>query len=140
VTTSPPGSVTGTSYQGYVEELAAQTEKPVFITQVGLSSSPFEPKPWVPGFGGHRVEDVPEAFADVWRDVQTAQGREKICGLSFFELNDEWWKSGEDGLDATRHNEEDPEEWFGIFSIGPDRRLKPKGRIAETIKTLFTDE
>jgi len=140
VTTSPPGSVTGTTYQGYVEELAAQTGKPVFITQVGLSTSPFEPKPWVPGFGGHRVEDVPEAFADVWRDVQTAQGREKICGLSFFELNDEWWKSGEDGLDATRHNEEDPEEWFGIFSIGPDRRLKPKGRIAETIKTLFTDE
>ena len=29
VRTSPPGSVTGTSYQGYVEELAAQTEKPI---------------------------------------------------------------------------------------------------------------
>ena len=50
VRTSPPGSVTGTSYQGYVEELAAQTEKPILITQVGLSTSPFEPKPWVPGF------------------------------------------------------------------------------------------
>ena len=44
VRTSPPGSVTGTSYQGYVEELAQQTSKPVFITQVGLSTSPFEPK------------------------------------------------------------------------------------------------
>jgi len=62
VRTSPPGSVTGTSYQGYLEELAAASSKPVFVTQVGLSTSPFEPKPWVPGFGGHKVEDVPEAF------------------------------------------------------------------------------
>lgn len=137
VTTSPPGSVTGSTYQGYVEELTTQTQKPVFITQVGLSTSPYEPKPWVPGFGGHRVEDVPRAFADVWRDVRTAQGREKICGLSFFELHDEWWKSGEDAVDATRHNEEDPEEWFGIFSIGPDRRLVPKGGIAETVGRLY---
>jgi len=139
VTTSPPGSVTGTSYQGYVEELAAQSEKPVFITQVGLSTSPYEPKAWAPGFGGHRVADVPRAFAGVWRDVRTAKGAEKICGLSFFELNDEWWKSGEDAVDATRHNEEDPEEWFGIFEIGPDRRLVPKGKIPETIGELFTE-
>lgn len=137
VRTSPPGSVTGTSYQGYVEELAAQTEKPVFITQVGLATSPFEPKPWVPGFGGHRVEDVPGVFSAVWQDIRTAKGREKICGLSFFELNDEWWKSGEDAVDATRHNEEDPEEWFGIFEVGPDRRLMPKGKIPETIGTLY---
>lgn len=137
VRTSAPGSVTGTSYQGYIEELAAQAVKPVFITQVGLSTSPFEPKPWAPGFGGHRVEDVPQAFAGVWRDVRTAQGREKICGLSFFELNDEWWKSGEDAVDSTRHNAEDPEEWFGIFEIGPDRRLVPKGRIPAVIGDLF---
>ena len=84
VRTSPPGSVTGTSYQGYVEELAAQTEKPILITQVGLSTSPFEPKPWVPGFGGHRVEDVPGVFTAVWQDIRTARGREKICGRFFF--------------------------------------------------------
>jgi hypothetical protein len=41
VRTSPPGSVTGTAYQGYLEELTAQSDKPVFITQVGLSTSPF---------------------------------------------------------------------------------------------------
>jgi hypothetical protein len=137
VRTSPPGSVTGSTYQGYVEELAAQTGKPIFITQVGLSTSPFEPKPWVPGFGGHRVEDVPQAFAAVWRDVHTANGAEKICGLSFFELNDEWWKSGEDPTDSTRHELEDPEEWFGIYEVGPDRRLVPKGKIPETIGSLF---
>lgn len=139
VRTSPPGSVTGTSYQGYVEELAQQTSKPVFITQVGLSTSPFEPKPWVPGFGGHRVEDVPGAFAAVWRDVRTAKGREKICGLSFFELNDEWWKSGEDPTDSTRHELEDPEEWFGMYEVGPDRRLVPKGAIPAAVKALFKE-
>ncbi len=63
VRTSPPGSVTGTSYQGYLEELAAGADKPIFVTQVGLSTSPFAPKSWVPGFGGHKVEDVPQTFS-----------------------------------------------------------------------------
>jgi len=137
VRTSPPGSVTGTSYQGYLEELAAASSKPVFITQVGLSTSPFEPKPWVPGFGGHKVEDVPEAFSAMWKDIKTAKGSEKICGVSFFELHDEWWKSGEDAADSSRHDREDPEEWFGIFEIGQDHRLIPKGAIPDTIKKLY---
>ncbi len=137
VRTSPPGSVTGTPYQGYLEALTDRIDKPLFITQVGLSTSPFEPKPWVPGFGGHRVEDVPRAFAAVWKDVQTARGSEKICGTAFFELHDEWWKSGEDPTDSTRHDPEDPEEWFGLFEVGPDRRLIPKGRIPESVKDLY---
>jgi len=137
VRTSPPGSITGTSYQGYLEELTAQTDKPIFITQVGLSTSPFEPKPWVPGFGGHKVEDVPKAFTAIWKDIRTAKGHEKICGVSFFELNDEWWKSGEDPTDSARHEQEDPEEWFGLFSVGPDHRLVPKGKIPETLRNLY---
>ncbi len=137
VRTSPPGSVTGTSYQGYLEELTAMTEKPVFITQVGLSTSPFEPKSWVPGFGGHKIEDVPKAFEAIWKDIRTAKGSEKICGVSFFELNDEWWKSGEEPTDSTRHEIEDPEEWFGLFEVGPDRRLVPKGRIPDTLKKMY---
>lgn len=137
VRTSPPGSVTGTSYQGYLEELAANAEKPVFVTQMGLSTSPFEPKPWVPGFGGHKVEEVPKAFTSVWQDIRTAKGRGKFCGISFFELHDEWWKSGEDPTDSTRHERQDPEEWFGIYEIGPDHRLVPKGKIPETIRRLY---
>ena len=137
VRTSPPGSVTGTGYQGYLEELTAMTNKPIFITQVGLSTSPFEPKSWVPGFGGHKIEDVPKAFEAIWKDIRTAKGKEKICGVSFFELNDEWWKSGEDPTDSTRHEIDDPEEWFGLFEVGPDRRLVPKGKIPETLKKLY---
>lgn len=140
VRTSPPGSATGTSYQGYIEELMGQSRKPVFITQVGLSTSPYEPKAWVPGFGGHRVEDVPADFSAIWMDVRTARGHEKICGVAFFELNDEWWKSGEDGADPSRHDDEDPEEWFGIFSVGEGNRLQPKGKIPETVRTLFQNQ
>ncbi len=137
VRTSPPGSVTGTSYQGYLEDLAMQLEKPIVITQVGLSTSPIEPKPWVPGFGGHSVGDVPETFRSVWRDVLTARGKEKYSGLVFFEFHDEWWKSGEDPTDSTRHEPEDPEEWFGLYEVGEGNSLVPKGKIPETVRELF---
>ncbi len=139
VRTSPPGSITGTSYQGYLEELTAASNKPILITQVGLSTSPFEPKAWVPGFGGHKVEEVPAAFSAIWKDIKTARGSEKICGVSFFELNDEWWKSGEDSADSSRHDLEDPEEWFGIYEISGEDHLIPKGKIPDTIKKLYQD-
>lgn len=139
VRTSPPGSVTGTSYQGYLEQLAAEIHLPILITQVGLSTSPIAPKPWIPGFGGHKVEDVPKAFRSVWQDIRTAKGKEAFAGLVFFELQDEWWKSGEDPKDTTRHDADDPEEWFGIYKVvGKDHRLKPKGDIPATVKELFT--
>ncbi len=137
VKTSPKGSVTGTPYQGYLEQLAREMDQPILITQVGLSTSPINPKPWVEGWGGHKVEDVPAMFRSVWQDLHTAEGHEKYCGLTFFELNDEWWKSGEDDTDFNRH-EPDPEEWFGIYSIDPDNRLVPKGDIPATVKELFT--
>jgi hypothetical protein len=137
VLTAPPGSVTGTTYQGYLEKLAAQTSKPILITQVGLSTSPYEPKPWVPGFGGHKVADVPQVFSAIWRDIHSAKGKEKYCGIAFFELQDEWWKSGETPTDSAYHNRQDPEEWFGIYKIGADNQLVPKGRIPETIRMLY---
>jgi hypothetical protein len=139
VRTSPPGSVTGTSYQGYLEELAAMMTKPILITQVGLSTSPIVPKPWVPGFGGHNVEDVPIVFRSVWRDVRTARGKEKLAGLVFFELHDEWWKSGETPDDNTRHEDNDPEEWFGLYELGEGGRLLPKGQIPDTVRALFAE-
>jgi len=138
VVTSPPGSVTGTTYQGYLDELLARATKPVLITQVGLSTSPITPKPWVPGWGGHGVSGVPAVFRSVWRDVRTAKDKEKIAGLVFFELHDEWWKSGETPDDSTRHEENDPEEWFGLYEIGTDKRLTPKGRIPAAVRGLFT--
>jgi len=139
VRTSKPGSVTGTSYQGYLEQLAAESKQPILVTQVGLSTSPIAPKPWVPGFGGHKVEDVPKTFEAVWQDIRTAKGRERYCGLVFFELQDEWWKSAKSAEESTRHDPEDPEQWFGIYEVGTNRSLIPKGTIPATIKRLFAE-
>ena len=139
VRTSPPGSTTGTTYQGYLEQLAAETTQPILVTQVGLSTSPIAPKPHVPGFGGHKVADVPKTFESVWRDIRTAKGKEHFAGLVFFELQDEWWKSGEDPDDTTRHEPEDPEEWFGIYEVDAQHRLTPKGEIPATVKRLFAE-
>jgi len=138
VRTSGPGSITGSTYQGYLEELATQSAKPIFITQVGLSTSPFEPKPWVPGFGGHSVESVPGDFKAIWRDLTTARGREKFTGIAFFEFQDEWWKSGEEADDSSRHERQDPEEWFGLYEVGPDGKVSAKGDIPAAIREIYS--
>lgn len=139
VRTSPPGSVTGTAYQGYLEQLAAETKQPILVTQVGLSTSPIAPKPWIPGFGGHAIEEVPATFKSVWRDIRTAKGREKYSGLVFFELQDEWWKSAKGPEEALRQDADDPEQWFGVYSVTKDHTLTPKGAIPATIGTLFAE-
>jgi len=139
VRTSPPGSVTGTAYQGYLEQLATETKQPILVTQVGLSTSPIAPKPSIPGFGGHKAEDVPAAFRSIWQDVRTAKGREQISGLVFFEFQDEWWKSAKGPVEALRQDPDDPEQWFGVYSVGKDHRLTPKGTIPVTIGALFAE-
>jgi hypothetical protein len=139
VRTSPPGSVTGTAYQGYLEQLAADTQQPILVTQVGLSTSPIAPKPLIPGFGGHKVEDVPALFKSIWKDIRTAKGREKYSGLVFFELQDEWWKSAKGPEEALRQDPDDPEQWFGVYSVEKNQKLTPKGAIPATIGTLFAE-
>ncbi|MBU0500605.1 MAG: hypothetical protein KJ558_03305 [Gammaproteobacteria bacterium] len=138
VMSSPPGSVTGTSFQGYLEELAAGSKLPILVTQVGLSTSPIMPKPEVVDYGGHDVARIPAAFRSVWQDIRTARGRERFSGLVFFEFQDEWWKIGWVTGDENQHEPADPEEWFGIYEIGKDNELIPKGEIPSTLRNLFT--
>lgn len=138
VVTSPPGSATGTTYQGYLEELAAASNKPILITQVGLSTSPAEPKAWEPpGYGHRRVEELDTTFRAIWQDLRTARGREKYSGLVFFELHDEWWKINQSPSESTVHILDNPEQWFGLYEVGPDKKLLPKGKIPETVGELF---
>ena len=139
VVSSPPGSATGSPYQGYLEQLAAQSHKPIFVTQSGLSTSPISSKPWVPRFGGNRVEDVPDVFRAIWRDLRTAKYREKFCGLSFFEFQDEWWKNSGHPADAEAHAPADIEEWFGIYAVVERNRLEPKGLIPDTVREIFAE-
>lgn len=139
VVTSQPGSSTGSSYQGYLEELAEQSNMPIFITQAGYSTSPFPPKPKnYPEFGGNSHTKTSNGMKKIWQDVQTAKGNEKFCGIAWFELHDEWWKSGETADDPLQQAIEDPEEWFGLYSLGAENRLVPKGKIPATVRSLFT--
>jgi hypothetical protein len=137
VKSSPPGSVTGTTYQGYLEDLIKISTKPVIITQVGLSTSPIAPNPEIPEFGGNREEKVCSVYFQVWADVKTAAGAHVINGLAWFEFMDEWWKNDQ-SPDEFFHEENDPEEWFGLYSINEDKKsLSPKGRIPGTVQSLF---
>ena len=138
VVTSPPGSVTGTSYQGYIEDLVRILQKPGIITQVGLSTSPVAPNPDIPDYGGNSYEKVESVYSQVWEDVKTATGSEKINGLVWFEFMDEWWKTGMESHDESSHNDQDPEEWFGIYSVNDDYSLSPKGDIPEIIRVFFS--
>lgn len=140
VKTSPGGSVTGRPYQGYIEDLIKISHKPVVITQVGLSTSPNAPDSDIPDFGGNSYEKVSSVFSNVWEDIKTASGSSTINGVAWFEFMDEWWKNGEDSNDELSHNDSDPEEWFGMYSVNDDyKSLSAKGSIPGTVKDLFTN-
>lgn len=139
VLTSPPGSVTGTNFQGYLEELAATSDQPIMLTQVGFSTSPIMPKPEVIDYGGQKPKKIGKVFRSIWRDIRTARHRDRFSGLVFFEFQDEWWKIGWTPDDENRHETGDPEEWFGLYEIGKDNTLTPKGDLPEVVRQLFSE-
>jgi len=138
VTSSAPGSVTGTPYQGYLEELAQATRQPLLVTQVGMSSSPVMPRPEVRDYGGNPPDKIAGVLRSVWQDLRTARGREAYCGMVFFEFQDEWWKIGWVPGDENTHEPQDPEEWFGLYAIGDHNSLVPRGELPATVRSLFT--
>lgn len=139
VMSSSPGSVTGTSFQGYLEELADTTTLPIMVTQVGLSTSPIMPRPEVIDYGGHKPERVAKVYRSVWKDIRTARLRDHFSGLVFFEFQDEWWKIGWAPGDENQHEPGDPEEWFGLYEVGEGNRLIPKGDLPGVVRSLFTE-
>jgi hypothetical protein len=138
VLSSLPGSVTGTTFQGYLEELATTSTQPILVTQVGLSTSPIMPKPEVIDYGGHKPEKVAAVLRSVWQDIRTARLRDHFCGLVIFEFQDEWWKIGWTPEDEFRHEPADPEEWFGLYEVGEGNRLIPKGDLPAVVRSLFS--
>lgn len=139
VLTSPPGSVTGTSFQGYLEELAASSKLPILVTQLGFSTSPIMPKPEVIDYGGQKPEKIAKVFRSVWKDIRSARLHDHFSGLVFFEFQDEWWKIGWTPGDEDLHEPDDPEEWFGLYEVGEGNRLIPKGDLPGVVRRLFTE-
>ncbi len=115
---NPPGSKTGTDYQGWLEKLKSwHPNKPVLITEFGLSTAPDLPKCGPPnyGYGGNTEDDQADGIAQMWQDISTC--RDSLAGGIVFEFNDGWWMVSADVTDKNMHDEDDGEEWFGIISI-----------------------
>lgn len=87
--------------------------------------------------------DTVRVYSEVWNDIKTAKMSYVINGIAWFEFMDEWWKPSDPNVipsesDPTTHEDNDPEEWFGIFSIRDDRSLAANGGLDKKIKELFS--
>ncbi|GEM_PF-262951 len=103
-------------FRGYVEQLKRATaqHKPLLISELGLSLS--HGSGTKPGYGGYTPQTRPPALLQLWDALFQAGAQ----GGAVFEWNDEWWKQAETNDDASTHDAEDPEEWFGLLEFqGP---------------------
>jgi hypothetical protein len=111
-----PGSTSGTKFQGWVEELKRRfPEKPLLLTETGLSVSPNAQQVGPPnyGYGGNsELEQATGIIANL-EDINTASV--KIAGACIHEYLDAWWKFGLD--DSYTQDGNDVEEWFGLMKM-----------------------
>ncbi len=95
------------SYIRHLKRTVAR-DKPLIITEVGLSVSPTAGSR--PGYGGLSLDAQAWELVKLW-DTAYQAGAQGAC---VFEWNDEWWKQGTYQGDERVHDADDPEEWFGI--------------------------
>jgi beta-glucuronidase len=128
-----PPSVSGVfGFRSYVEHLkrTVARDKPLIITEVGLSVSPGAPGK--SGYGGWTPKAQQAELVRLWEDL--FQGGAQ--GGVIFEWNDEWWKQMESPEDAKTHEPHDPEEWFGLIEFPASDVLEGTARPAyEALKT-----
>lgn len=100
-------------FWGYVEFLKRTkvSGKPLIITETGLSVSPRAGDR--EGYGGYSVKEQAKGLIELW-DAAFAAGAQGAC---LFEWNDEWWKNAHYHGDENKHDENDPEEWFGLVEF-----------------------
>ncbi len=111
-----PGSVSGTLLQGWIEELKARfPERPLLITETGLSVSPNAPRVGAPnyGYGGNTESEQAAGLLQNIEDIGTSQSPN--AGVIIHELLDAWWKFGLE--DSYSQDPDDIEEWFGIVRL-----------------------
>jgi len=111
-----PGSTSGTMLQGWVEELKQRhPDKPLLLTETGLSVSPNATHVGPPnyGYGGNTTTDQATGIISHLEDIKTAN--KKIAGACIHEYLDAWWKFGLD--DSFTQDPSDVEEWFGLVKM-----------------------
>ncbi len=125
------GSSTGTIFQGWIEELKRRyPDKPLLITETGLSDSPGAGRMGPPdyGYGGNTEEDQAAGLVQNWKDVTMASP--PLAGMVIHEYLDAWWKFGRE--DSRTQDSDDVEEWFGIAGREAYKRLQALWAKAST--------
>lgn len=137
------------SFSGYVQNLLEKIDKPLIITELGLSSAGEIKYPSVPAYKDNSQEAVADLYMRANKDILEASakalknsaGRDNFSGFFFFEFMDEYWKNGEEENDSLQQNPNDPEEWYGIFSIKDGGsgfyKIEPKQVILEAVLNIF---
>ncbi|MBU1077013.1 MAG: hypothetical protein KKH98_06965 [Spirochaetes bacterium] len=135
----PGGSFTGTSYQGYLEELKEKyTGCPLIVSEFGYPTAPED------DLASVDEKTQGREIVNRWIDILTSKN--PIAGGSIFEWNDEWWKQGKGAQfvefekDPGAHEKDDYEEWFGIISIDgtsyTNYKVRPKPAY-DSVKMMY---
>jgi|GEM_PF-2676840 len=109
------GSVTGTPYQGALEELATNYPgKPFVVSEFGISVASSNVTI------GTNLTGQSNEIVSRWQDIITAVPY--VVGGSIHEYMDQWWKDDgvappPDGPDEDEHDPTDREEYFGLMAI-----------------------
>jgi hypothetical protein len=131
-----PGSVSGTQFQGWIEEVKARVPlKPLLITETGLSVSPMTGHVGPPayGYGGNTETEQANGILSNLQDIETSAFPN--AGVCIHEYQDAWWKY--DAEDSKTHDPADIEEWFGLVKIqdnGSSVKVRP---VYDRIKTRW---
>jgi hypothetical protein len=110
------GSNSGTIFQGWIEELKSKhPNKPLLITETGLSVSPNANHIDAPnfGYGGNTELEQTTGLLQNINDINTSVL--PTAGVCIHEYLDAWWKFGLE--DSYSKDPNDIEEWFGIVKL-----------------------
>ena len=110
------GSNSGTIFQGWIEEIKSKNpNKPLLITETGLSVSPHANHVGAPnyGYGGNTESEQSTGLLQNINDINTTVL--PTAGVCIHEYLDAWWKFGLE--DSYSQDPDDIEEWFGIVKL-----------------------
>lgn len=110
------GSSSGTIFQGWLEQVKLKNlNKPLLITETGLSVSPNVNRVGPPnyGYGGNSAIDQGEGLLQNLNDINTTGL--PLAGVCIHEYLDAWWKFGYQ--DSFSQDPNDIEEWFGLAQL-----------------------
>ena len=111
-----PGSNSGTIFQGWVEQIKSKhPDKPLLITETGLSVSPNASHVGPPnyGYGGNTEAEQATGLLQNINDIDTSAF--PLAGVCVHEFSDAWWKFGLE--DSYSQDPNDVEEWFGVVKL-----------------------